>query len=36
LEYLKKRFNADVKSQPSGTEGVDLSLVLGKDYLNNK
>lgn len=33
LEYLKNRFNAQVKNQPQGQNGFDLTLILGKDYL---
>ena len=35
LEFLKKRFDASVKSQPKQSEGIDLTLIIGKDYLNN-
>lgn len=34
LEFLKKRFNATVKNQTKTQQGIDLTLILGKDYLN--
>jgi len=36
LEYLKKRFNAEVKNQPQKSDSIDMTLILGKDYLKNK
>lgn len=35
VEFLKKRFNATVKNQPKKSDSIDLTLILGKDYLNN-
>lgn len=35
LEFLKKRFNATLKNQSSSSNSIDLTLILGKDYLNN-
>lgn len=34
VEFLKKRFNASVQNQPAKADNIDLTLVLGKDYLN--
>jgi LCP family protein required for cell wall assembly len=35
VEYLKKRYNAEVITQSSKSSTIDLSLVLGQDYLKN-
>jgi len=36
VEFLKKRFNAEVKNQPKSSENIDITLILGKDYLKNQ
>jgi LCP family protein required for cell wall assembly len=36
VEFLKKRFNATVKVQPQNSDAIDITLVLGKDYLTVK
>ena len=35
VEYLKKRYNAEVVTKSPQSSTIDLSLVLGQDYLKN-
>lgn len=36
IKFLSDRYNAEVKKQPANSNsGIDITLIVGKDYINN-